>query len=111
VQHDGAVAVHLARQLRGQPRLPHSAGAAHEDEAPGSGVRVAPCLAQSFELSLAAHERRSRIELGRQRLGLDRLRVELRILAQDRVVQLAQRRPGLDADLLDQRRSRLPVGL
>ena len=25
VQHDGAVAVHLARQLRGQPRLPHSA--------------------------------------------------------------------------------------
>jgi hypothetical protein len=111
VQHDAAVAVHLARQLRGQPRLPHAAGAEHEHEAPGSGVRVAPRLAQHVELSLTARERRARIELGRQRLGFERLRVEPRILAQDRVVQLAQRGSGLDADLLDQRRSRLPVGL
>ena len=54
VQHDGAVAVHLARQLRGQPRLPHSAGAEDEDEAPASGVRVAPRLAQHVELGLTA---------------------------------------------------------
>jgi hypothetical protein len=111
VQHDGAVAVHLARQLRGQPRLPHPAGTEHQDEAPAPGVRVAPRLAQHVELSLTARERRTRVELGRQRLGFERLRVEPRILAQDRVVQLAQRRSGLDADLLDQRRSRLPEGL
>ena len=80
-------------------------------EAPASGVRVAPRLAQHVELSLTARERRARVELGRQRLGFDARRVELRILAQDRVVQLAQRGSGLDADLLDQRRSRLPVGL
>ena len=111
VQHDGAVTVHLARQLRGQPRLPHSAGAEDEHEAPASGVRVAPRLAQHVELGLTARERRARVELGRQRLGFDTGRVELRILAQDRVVQLAQRGSGLDADLLDQRRSRLPEGL
>jgi hypothetical protein len=111
VQHDRAVAVDLARHLRGQPRLPHAAGAEHEDEAPAPGVSVAPRLAQHVELGLAARKRRARVELGRQRLGFERRQVELRILAQDRVVQLAQRGSGLDADLLDQRRSRLPVGL
>ncbi len=111
VQHDGAVAVHVARQLRSQPRLPHSASAEDEDQAPASGVRVAPRLAQHVDLGLTTGERRAHVELGRQRLGFEGLRIELGILAQDRVVQIAQRRSGLDADLLDQRRSRLPVGL
>jgi hypothetical protein len=74
-------------------------------------VRVAPRFAERVELRLAAGERRTREQLGRQRLGLEARRVELRILAQDRLVQLAQLGPGLDADLLDQCRSRLPVGV
>ena len=74
-------------------------------------MRVAPHLAQQVELGLTADERRTRVELGRQRLGFQPRRIELRILAQDRVVQLAQRGSGLDADLLDERGSRLPVGL
>jgi hypothetical protein len=54
--------------------------------------------------------RRGRIEFGRK-LGKRRIDVERRVLAQDRVVQAAQLRRRLDADLLDQRPPGVAVGL
>ena len=64
------------------------------------------------ELVVAADERRSRrgVELALE-LGGGRLDVEVGVLAQDRVVQAAQLRRRLHADLVDERLARMAICL
>ena len=73
-----------------------------------AGLGAAPVLAQRVELGVAAHERRASLELGRQ-LGGQR-QVERRVLAQDRLVEAAQLRAGLDADRVHKLVARPAVG-
>ena len=64
-----------------------------------------------MELALASGEqRRAALELDRQ-LRNRRGGIEARVLVEDRRLETLQLRPGLDPDLLDQRLSRLAVGL
>jgi hypothetical protein len=102
VEDAAALTVHLRRQLGGEPRLagPRRAGQ-REPPAPPPG------LAQRGELSVAAGERRPAFELRRQLQG----QVERGVLAQDRVVEPAQLGAGLDTDLLDEHRARVPIGV
>ena len=111
VEHRAAVAAHLARQLRRQPRLAHPARARDQHEPAGAAARAPPLLAQRIELGLPARQRRAGVELGRQLDRVGRRRIELGVLAQDRLVQAPQLRAGLHADLLHQHRSRLAVGV
>ena len=55
------------------------------------------------ELELAADQRRRRSRQVGGRRGRRRRRLERRILAQDRALELLQRRSGLDAELVDER--------
>ena len=109
VEHRAAVAMHLAAQLRRQPRLAHPARASDQHEPAGAAARASPLLAQGIELGLPARQRRAGVQLGRE---LDRFggrRIELGVLAQDRLVQAPQLRARLDTDLLHQHQARLAV--
>jgi hypothetical protein len=109
VEHGHAVAVQLEGQLRCQPRLAHPARASDQHEPAGAAVRAPPLLTEGIELGLAARQRRAGVELGRELDRVGRRRIELGILAQDRLVQAPQLRAGLDADLLHEHRPRLAV--
>jgi hypothetical protein len=111
VEHRASVAVHLAGQLSRQPRLAHPARARHHYELAGAGVRAPPPHAQGVELGLPAHQRRAGVELGRELDRRGRRRIELSILAQDRLVQPPQLRARLHPDLLHEHRPRLAVSV
>jgi hypothetical protein len=104
--------VDLGGELRSQPGLAHAVGADERDERARAAGGALPARAQPAQLAVAADQRRRGLglELARQ-LGDGQLDLEVRVLAQDRLVQLAQRRTRLDPDLLDQGAAGLPVGL
>jgi hypothetical protein len=101
--------MHLAAQLRRQPRLAHPARASDQHEPASAAVRAPPLLTQAIDLGVPARQRRAGVQLGRE---LDRVggrRIELGVLAQDRLVQAPQLRARLHADLLHEHRPRLAV--
>ena len=91
----------LLRELGGEPRPPDPgrAGDQHELAAPARGAL--PAREQPVQLGGAAEDRgpRGRRELVGQ---LGRPRRQLRIVPQDRLLQLAQLRSRLDAELADE---------
>src|SRR5919201_335613 len=93
-----------------QSRLAHPALADHHHQRARAVPRSVPALAQPLELAIAPdqHGRRPSVELARQLAGLE---LEGDILAQDRLVQPAELRAGLHADLIDQQPPRLAVRL
>ena len=100
------------RERRGEPRLAHPVAADQRHQRAGALGGPPPAHLQPAQLAVAADQRRRArgVELARQ-LGDDRHDVERRVLAQDRLVQPPQLGPRLDADLLDERAPRVPVGL
>jgi hypothetical protein len=103
--------VELDRQLGRQTRLADPRLAHDEDEPSGAAVRMPPLLAQRVELRLTAHQRGAGVQL-RGQLGRGVAgRLELGVLAQDRLVQPAQLRPRLRPDRLHERSAEVAVGL
>ena len=78
---------HLNGELGHQACLADPALTRDEHEPAGAGERALPVPAQPLQLDLSAHQRRRRVELGRQPDRVDRLgRLEPRILPQDRLM-------------------------
>ena len=97
------VAAHLLGELLHEPRLPDARRSGDQHAGARAGASPAPESAQLRKLGVAPDQRGASRLLPRG--------VERRVLAQDRLVQPAQVRAGLDADLLDQRGARFAVGL
>ena len=113
VQDRDAGAVHRARELGREPRLAGAARARERDEPAAAAVaRELPALQQPPELVVAADERlrRGGVQRGGQ-LRVGRPALQPRVLAQDRLLALAQLGPRLEAYLLDERAPRRGVGL
>ena len=112
VEDRRVLAMRLAGDLRGQTRLAHPVRAGDRHQRARTGRSALPARPQRAQLAVAPDQRRRRrrVELARK-LRRRRLDVQRRVLAQDRVVQAPQLGRRLDADLLDQRAPRLPVGL
>ena len=109
IEDGHALAMEVARQLRGQPRAAAPRRAADHDHHARTGARPLPRVPQPPQLGVAPEQRRGRLELARQ---LDRRRRHERlVVAQDRRVELAQLGARLDADLPDERRPRVAVRL
>ena len=112
VQHVAAAVVHVRGELRGQPQLarPRDAGERH-DAAP-AGPGPLPPSAEPGQLLAAARQRRrrARVKLGRQ-LAARLLELQRGVLAQDRLVQAAQVRAGLDPHLRNEPGARRAVGV
>ena len=104
VHEDGGA--RLVRDRECEPRLADAPGAGERDQA---GFAPAHERGDRSTLEVAPDERRGRRELwvGRRR----RRRVEPRILAQDRLLEVAQLRAGVDAEPVHERGPRLAVGL
>ena len=94
----------MVRELVGQAALADPGLAGDEHEPPATGDRVVERAEQHAELALAADESAGRG--GRRRRG----RVELGVLTQDRLLELAQLAAGLDPELVDERAARVLVG-
>jgi hypothetical protein len=98
-----------AEQLVREPALADTGLPDEQKEASMAGKGVVEAHQQLFEFALAADEDTaarigaSGLELGRQ--------VERRILAEDRLLQLAQLPPRLDAELLNEHSARVVVDL
>ena len=112
IEDGGTGGVGLAGQLGRQAALPDPVLAMDRDEDAGAGAGLLPALAQPGELRAASFERRRRggVELARQ-VGDDQLGLERGVLAQDRLLEAAELRAGLDADLGDEDPASLAVGL
>ena len=92
--------------------MPIPGGAEQGDERALARPGALPLCTQPRELVVAPGERRRSggVELARQ-LPRGDLDVERGVLAEDRLVQTAQLRARLDADLVHERASRFPVGV
>src|SRR5204863_10054355 len=110
VQHGGAGAVDIPGDRGRQPGLADAARTGDEHDPAGAFGRLSPPLAQDCEIPFTSeHGRRvCEIELARQR---PRLKLERRVLAEDRLVEAPQLSARLDADPLDEQISRLAVGV
>ena len=94
----------MVRELVGQAALADPRLAGDEHEPPATGDRVVERAEQRAELALAADEPAG--GGGRRRCG----RVELGVLTQDRLLELAQLATGLDPELVHERAARVLVG-
>ena len=101
VADDIARDAHLVRELGGQARLADARGPGERDHATVAGAGGVPVRAQALQLRLPAHER-----WPRGRRGLERRRVREHI-----PLQLLQRRPGLQARLLDEAAAHVLIDL
>ena len=95
-------------ELLDKPALADAGLARDEQDAPATAEGGAQGVVEGRELARSAHEHPAgRCSLGHLNESGD---VELLVLAEDRLVQIAQRAPRLDPELLDQRRARRLVG-
>ena len=101
--------MHLAGQLGDQPRPAAPLRAADQDQRAAAGSRALPGRAQPLQLGVTADQRRAAFQAPAAARPPPVRQSD--VLAQDRLVQRAQLRSGLDADLLDERAPRPPVGL
>src|SRR5581483_1119180 len=97
----------LARQLVGERALPDPRLPLQQEEATPAGEGLVEAGPQLGELGLTPDEGPALVGARLRRAGLGRL--EPRILAQDRLVQVAQLAARLDPQLVDQRSARLLV--
>jgi hypothetical protein len=96
-------------RVESKPALADAGLARDEQDAAAAAERVGQRVVEGRELARTAHEHPAgRCALGHRGGGGE---VELLVLVQDRLMQLAQRAPRLDPELLDQRRARGLVGL
>ena len=111
VDHGRAVAVGGHRHLGRQPRLAHAPRAGQDEPPAGAGAGLVPAREQPLELVVSPGDRRrcgrfQRVrEIGRPRA------LQRRVVAQDRLVERAQLRPGLDADLVRELAPCRPIGV
>ena len=110
VEHSDPVTPKLIRQLGHEPRLADAGLSDDQHQAAGTAVRRAPALAEPTELHVAADQGGGDGQFGRQ---LERLRVEVErgILAQDRLLEIAELGPRLDPDRVDEGGARRAVGV
>ena len=102
-----ALTMRLAGQLGGQSR-PATARRTDDDRDPTAArAGLLPRCSQQLELAIASEERRRGHQLRRELRG--RRSGQRVVLAQHRRVELSQLRAGLHADLIDERRPRVPV--
>jgi hypothetical protein len=112
--HAGPALPGVVAELLGQPALADPGLAGHEGETPAPAQGVVERAQEVAQLALAADERaaaggRRRDRRGRRR-GVGRgPAVELGILAQDGLLELAQLAAGLDAELVDERPARVLI--
>ncbi len=114
VQDRAARAMRVHRELGDEPCLPHPWTAGERERRAGAVARGPPAIAEARELAVTPDERWRAVdlELARQRATRRPGRArELRVLTQDRVVQLAQLLARLDAELADEHRSCATIGL
>ena len=98
-----AIAAHLVGELLHEPRLSDARRSGDHHAGTRAGASTAPEIAQVRQLGVAPDQWRAGQLLPR--------RVERRVLAQNRLMQPPEIRPGLDADLLYQRGARCAVCL
>ena len=104
-------ALYLDRELGREPGLADAARAADERSSSAFPLGLRPAIAQPAPLALPpGKERRAALELARQLL-LERAGVEGGVVAEDRLLELAQLGAGLDPDLLGQRPMRVAICL
>ncbi len=114
-EHARAAVARAGRGLLDEPALADPRLAPDEGDAAVAGEGGVERIAEEGELALAADEPAVRRGRGGGRGGLGRVRrgraggrrprrVEARVLGEDRLMEGAQPRPGLDAELVDERR-------
>jgi hypothetical protein len=115
VQHPAALVVDLPGELGGQPGLAQAGPAGHQNHPAMAIGGPCPGGPQPGQLGRPAHKwRPDRLQRLRQRRARGprsrRRQIQPRVLGQDRGMQPAQLRPGIDAQLLDQDRPGPLVG-
>jgi hypothetical protein len=116
VHHDRSVGVRLFGQLGHQPGLADALWSEHRDKAALSIGDPGPGAPKPSQLGLATDERRTHgLEREWKGPGKRRVRpprqIELGILGQHGRLESLQRRPGLDAELVDQQPAGPLVGV
>jgi hypothetical protein len=107
-EHGRAPLPRAAGELLGEAALADPGLAAHEHDTPARRECVLERLTERGDLALASHE--DAAGAARPATVLSR-EVERRVLREDRLVQIAKRPAGLDAQLVDERAAGRLVGL